>query len=258
MSINPYRSPESAGDSPVRQPKRWRARLLGYLAAAGGILMLGGLLLPAHRGAPNAAARNQCSNNLKLIAIALRNYEAVHHTLPPAYTVDAEGRPLHSWRTLILPFMGRQDLYEKIDLTKPWDDPANKAVFDAPLGAYRCPLVQEPATHTTYFAVVAPGSCFQATEPRKLSDVVDSDSATLMVIEVDSQRAVHWMSPTDATEADVLRLGTDAGQAHPGGAQVLFVDGSVQFLRSNIQPDMLRAMISIDGNDAAIVSEAGE
>ena len=47
-----------------------------------------------------------CVNNLKQIALALHNYEEVYKVLPPAYTVDAQGRPLHSWRTLILPYPG--------------------------------------------------------------------------------------------------------------------------------------------------------
>ena len=72
----------------------------------------------------------QCANNLKQIALALRNYESVYHALPPAYTVDAEGKPLHSWRTLILPYLEQQALYDKIDLSKPWDDPANKEAYE--------------------------------------------------------------------------------------------------------------------------------
>ena len=43
-------------------------------------------LLPSVRTAREPARRNQCLNNLKQIAVALQNYERVHHALPPAYT----------------------------------------------------------------------------------------------------------------------------------------------------------------------------
>ncbi len=45
----------------------------------------------------------ECSNNMKQIALALHNYHDTYRTFP-AYTVDGNGQPLHSWRTLILPF----------------------------------------------------------------------------------------------------------------------------------------------------------
>src|SRR5262245_5872973 len=79
------------------------------------------LLLPAQRRGREAARRTQCKNNLKLIALALHQYEADYHALPPAYTVDRYGNPLHSWRTLILPYLDQQALYNSIDLSKAWD-----------------------------------------------------------------------------------------------------------------------------------------
>ena len=72
-------------------------------------------------------------NNLKQIALALLNYEQAHHALPPAYTVDAQGRPLHSWRTLILPYLDQESLYQTIDLSKPWNDPANAKALETSL-----------------------------------------------------------------------------------------------------------------------------
>ena len=33
---------------------------------------------------------------MKEIGVALLAYEQEHHALPPAYTVDANGKPLHS------------------------------------------------------------------------------------------------------------------------------------------------------------------
>ena len=256
MSNNPYESPDTAGESPVRKPSRLKRRLVELLMVIGVIGILIALLLPAVRSAPEAARRTQCNNNLKQIAIALQNYESVYHVLPPAYTVDPDGKPLHSWRTLILPYLEQNSLYEKIDLSKPWDDPANKAAYETRLSAYQCPSAACPPDHATYLAVVAPGGCFRPTEPRKLSEITDDPNSTLMVVEVDSEHAVHWMSPTDASEQWLLNLGTVARLPHPGGAQAVCVGGQVLFLGSGSKAARLRALISIDGDDDAVAQEA--
>jgi prepilin-type N-terminal cleavage/methylation domain-containing protein len=88
--------------------------LIELLVVLAIIALLIALLLPATRSARGAAHRAQCVNNLRQIILALRNYELTHKAFPPAYTVDADGRPLHSWRTLILPYIEQEALY-KID-----------------------------------------------------------------------------------------------------------------------------------------------
>ena len=103
-----------------------------------GILV--GLLLPAVQAAREAARRMQCSNNMKQIALAMHNYEAVYKAFPPAYTTDANGQPLHSWRTLLLPYMEQQALYSQIDLNKPWDDPVNLPFSQVVITHLRLPL----------------------------------------------------------------------------------------------------------------------
>src|SRR4030095_16557971 len=99
--------------------------------------------------------------------------ESNYHCLPPAYTVDAAGKPLHSWRTLILPYIENKKLYDQIDLSKPWDDPANRAAYETNLPFYRCPSGDAARRQTTYLAVVAPGGCFQGSQPRTLAEITD-------------------------------------------------------------------------------------
>jgi type II secretory pathway pseudopilin PulG len=99
MTINPYSSPQTGGEWPKRKIGLWKPRLIEVLVVVGVIAVFVALFLPNVRFAGEAARRTQCSNNLRNIALALRAYESVHHSLPPAYTVDAEGKPLHSWRT---------------------------------------------------------------------------------------------------------------------------------------------------------------
>jgi prepilin-type processing-associated H-X9-DG protein len=230
MDDNPYESPHTEGDPPPRQKSpftRWMVQSLVVLAILG---ILVALLLPAVRSAREPARRAQCLNNLKQIALALHNYASDYECLPPAYTVDADGRPLHSWRTLILPYIEQRALYDTIDLSKPWDDPANQAAFQLMMSAYRCPSVDCPPNHTSYFAVLDPIGCFLPTEPRKWSDIPGAADTVLLVMEVGETHAVPWMSPTDAIEPWLRSPETPNRTPHPGGAQAAFLDGSVQFL----------------------------
>src|SRR5436190_1151666 len=114
-------------------------RFVRVLVVLSIIVILIALLLPAPRSTRPAGRRMQCNNNLRQIALALLNYEQAYKSLPPAYTVDAKGRPLHSWRTLILPYLEQEPLYRTIDLSKPWDDPANAKALETKLPVFRCP-----------------------------------------------------------------------------------------------------------------------
>jgi prepilin-type processing-associated H-X9-DG protein len=222
--------------------------IIGFLVA---------LLLPVRRGPREPARRLQCMSNLKQIANALKQYETVHHTLPPAYTTDPSGKPLHSWRTLILPFFEEQELYDSIDLTKSWDDPANAAALKKCPLVYQCPSAVAEDDETTYLAVVTPNSCFQAEEPRALADIRDPAKETLTVIEVGRSHAVPWMSPVDADEKLVLEIDAPQTRApHVNGMNAAFVDGSVQFLMDTTTPEVRRALISIDGGDSKVVEGA--
>ena len=249
MTANSDDMSDFVNEIPKRQKARRRFRFIELFAVLCVIGLLVALLLPAVRTARPAALRAQCVNNLKQIALALRNYESAYKALPPAYTVDSEGKRLHSWRTLILPYLDRQRLYESIDLSKPWNDPANAAALKTGISEFRCPGADCPANDTTYMAIVAPNGCFRPNEPRQLSEITDDHGETLMVIEVGSEHAVHWMAPIDADETLVMASGPSTKRNHEGGTNAAFVDGSARFLKSGTPAAERRALISIAGND---------
>jgi len=87
------------------------------------------LLLPAIQAAREAARRSQCTNNLKQIALALHGYHDIHKTFMTvsggiqtvAYGGGCPGWIMStgfSWRTMILPQIEQQALYDRLDLTK--------------------------------------------------------------------------------------------------------------------------------------------
>lgn len=252
MNDNPYQTPdESFGVQPTRSfwttPLTGLGRVLAVLGIAG---LLIALLIPFRRNVGPAMHRVQCRNNLKQIVLALHNYRDAHKALPPAYTVDANGKPLHSWRTLILPYLENEQLYKTIDLSKPWDDPANAAARETTVNEFACPAADVPSGHTTYMGMVASNAALLPEESRPLSEITDDHAETLVVIEVSTDKAVHWMAPQDDGVRFLLNFGTESELAHAGGTQGAFIDGTVQFLPTDISDTNRRAIISIAGGDS--------
>ena len=214
------------------------------------LFVLAALVFPATRRNPREAARRmQCSNNLKQIGLALHNYEQKYEMLPPAYTVDAEGKRLHSWRTLILPYLEEAALYAKVDFSKAWDDPANEAVRSKKVSAYQCPSNQSSEGNTTYLAIVGDRNILRPKQGRAFTEVVDGLSNTVMVFEADSLQAVHWMSPQDSSEDTFISSDSKSKTSHANGRNACMADGSVQFLSNNASRDMLQSLATVDGNE---------
>ena len=117
MTPNPYESLENLQASRIAR-KGNSFSLLTMLVVVGMVVVLTALMLPSIRWAPDSRGRTKCMNNLKNITLALISYAERHNAFPPAYTVDADGHRLHSWRTLILPYLDQQALYESIETGK--------------------------------------------------------------------------------------------------------------------------------------------
>lgn len=210
------------------------------------IVILGGLLclsLPSVRTARTAANRNACQNNMKVIALGLLMYADRRGEFPSAYTTDEGGMPLHSWRTLVLPDVHEFELFKKIDYKKPWDDPINAEFTKARVVGFECPGSALEGPLTTYLAVLGPTSCLRATEPRKVSDLPSNGSKALMLMEVDEEYAVPWMTPKDADEKRFLDAPKSMRPIHSGGFNAVFADGHSQFIGLDTPPEELRPML---------------
>ena len=244
---NPYKSSDAASDAASAGSP---ARVVGKVVAVGAVvLLLIALLLPARRGVREPARRNGCINNLRQIMLALRNYESEHGTLPPAYTVDADGQRLHSWRTLILPYLEERGLFASIDLSKPWDDPVNAEAREARVTTYLCPSSEHAPGLTTYCAVVGPDCVFSGSVPRELSEITDGLGKTMAVIDVNSDRAVHWMSPYDVTSQAVITISPKSNSNHSGLFVAGYLDVHIATLKLDSAPDKRRAMLTIAGGE---------
>lgn len=213
-----------------------RQRLMAWLGIGGVVFVVGlmfgiAFLLPIVQEARHKEAREKCSANLKQIGAALLAYEKEYKTLPPAFTVDSKGNPLHSWRSLILPYLGEKELYDKIDFQKGWTDPANDAASQSSVAAYECSESTLEKGLTSYKALVHPKAMFTGAKGLPVSSCTDDPSRTALIFESDQSDAVHWMEPQDGTLEEFKKLSLKrSAPSHQIGHHVLMVDGTTQFL----------------------------
>ncbi len=175
------------------------------------------LLLPAVQKVRDAAARAQCTNNLKQIGLALHGHLDLHRCFPTggqdwsqAPTYVAPGQPAvgsaqkASWLFAILPFLEQTELYEGNGATTIAQCQRN--VISTPVPTYFCPARRPASTLPPRTNWYPPLGCF----PHAPTDYAGSD--------LHSQRGVIRRASTGPTLLREVRDGISncilAGEAH--------------------------------------------
>jgi len=209
------------------------------------------LLLPAVQAAREAARRQQGGNHIKQLLLSLHNYHDVHGALPPGYTVSKDGKPLLSWRVAILPFLEEQELYDQFHLDEPWDSEHNKKLVEKMPRVLRSPNSNAKPGMTNYLGVGGPkGVLGPPVDPAtnsgiSMAAVIDGTSNTIAVVEATDALAVEWTKPVDWVPDKKEPLKGLLGM-RPNGFLAGFVDGHIQFIAKNIDPEMLLSLFSRD------------
>lgn len=241
-----------------RQPNRFPLVCLGYFLVL--CLLVATLLVsPLLDGSVD---RTQCNANLKTLAYALQMYHDTYKTFPPAYLSNEDGKPVHSWRVLILPFFEGRSLYEAYDFDEPWDGPNNRKLLERAPHVFACPAQRrtsrQPSTHTSYLAVVGPRTAWLGGNPTRIQDFTDGTSKTILIMESDG-RGVPWMEPRDLSLDEALDLVTSDEFDHLGGHGLdrfftethdgrlaATADGGVEFLPHGTPKQKWAALLTID------------
>ncbi len=207
------------------------------------------LLVPALGAAREAITRVECSSHLKRLVLAMLIYEKEHATLPPTFTVDANGKPLHSWRVLLLPYLGEdaKKLYDQIRLDEPWDSEHNTQFHTTTLGVFQCPSAnkQKQVDGGTHYTVVVGNETAFGTDGQGRSS---NDFKKNMILISERKDAICWMRPdeeisqTDA-EFPPNKTSSGLGSFHTGGINVAMKAGGVRFISDTIDAGKQREMI---------------
>ncbi|HEX5104689.1 MAG TPA: DUF1559 domain-containing protein [Pirellulaceae bacterium] len=214
-------------------------------------LVLAGLMLPSVQTTRTPSVRGMCGNNLLQIVLALENYHDVYGSFPPAYVADESGRPMHSWRVLLLPFIEHEDLYKQYRFDEPWDGPNNRQLARSISRVYACPADhRDGRPETSYVAIIGPHTAWPGDRPVRRADMKDGPSNVLLVFEV-KDSGIHWMEPRDLHVNQMAPAinaphGQGVSSKHPGCAQAAFADGRVRQLPDNLPPSYLRSWMQID------------
>lgn len=201
------------------------------------------LLGPAIEAFGRADERVDCVVKLKLLTLALLRYQSEHGALPPAFTVDGQGKPLHSWRVLILPYLGEENkaLYGQIRLDEPWDSDYNRQFHASSPKIFRCSSNKNLEEGSTAYSVIlgedalfdASGAGKDLAAALRRGGVETSRQALI----VERERPVCWMKPDAELDARSFLEETDAldrnpDNGHAGGINVGHADGSVTFFQT--------------------------
>jgi hypothetical protein len=185
--------------------------------------------------------------------LAVANYHETHGCYPPAYVADRNGKPMHSWRVLILPFLEQSALYEAYNFSEPWDGPNNRKLTDRVGSIYlRSGLESDQVRTTSFVAVVGPETAWRGVASLSRKDLTDGPENTLMVVEVPDGH-FQWMEPRDLQfDRMSFRINDGSGRglgSRLGGARVVTADGAVRTLPDGFDPAQLRAMLTADGGE---------
>lgn len=201
----------------------------------------------------------RCSNKLRNIATAIHSYHSDRNRLPPTYRADKNGIPLYSWRTVILPYLDDLQLYNQYDFKEKWDSSKNCQLHSTLTFDMRCPVDENAsAGETSYVAVRGEGATWTSQNGSKIEDFEIGLHKTVLVIET-HHSGIHSLEPRDFSLEEAIQELSSEGVYHDvhrrksvfwlyydsGGHNVLFADGSVQFVPS-LTEESAKALLTGD------------
>ena len=251
--------------------------LIELLVVIAIIAVLIALLLPAVQAAREAARRLSCVNNLKQIGLALQGYHDANSTFPAGGWIALPTQPRTinmniGWSAVVLPWLEQAPLYAGLNLAFPYNAPVNSTIGHTVLSIYLCPSEPRRSNWDTWpgQAVYADADYGGMYGPRGLvpgftdnppagpmifnqclsiAQILDGTSMTIQAGEDPEAINAMWISGHNIFDQSApinarppTEYGEELTSQHPGGANTLFADGSVHFLKNQTNPLPLSAL----------------
>lgn len=182
--------------------------------------------------------------------MAVANYVDANNHFPPAYILGPDGKPWHSWRVLILPYIEQDSLFKVYRFDEPWNGPNNSQLACQMPRMLAFTGTERPTTTTNYLAVVGAETVWPGATGRKREELKDGWSETILIVE-NLGLGVHWMEPRDLT-FNAMDFSIDS----PNGVSswykqpsVVTADSAVRMLSRMATQEVLRASLTVAGGE---------
>lgn len=207
--------------------------------------------------------------NQKTVAQAIKNYRSTRGDVPPAAILDENGRPMHSWRVLLVPYLESNSFYDRYDLDEPWNGPHNQPLLKG-LVAQSKPFDVKPSDITDFRLFYHhPG--YTVSEGNFHTDLVMVIDPNRQPVRFTTYRNqgwqarlhagddvmfvgvpgsdIHWMEPRDMTPEELISLSKASKNSskpspHITDSFVVKQDETVQFLNEKETLERLQQMQS--------------
>lgn len=157
---------------------------------------------------PEIAARElsrlYLATQLRQIAEASRSFHNSHRLYPPNSLLIEDKQEGLSWRVLILPFLGGNELYELFRLNEPWYSAHNTTIAQFMPSVFRVAGVETEPSHTAILRIVGQQTGSPPNFAIRSHDIRDGISDTLFAVVAAGNQAVDWTCPRDLILEDEI------------------------------------------------------
>jgi hypothetical protein len=195
-------------------------------------------------------------NHVRQTVSAVGSVEHATGRLPAGCLVDSEMVPIHGWQVQLLPYVEEQELFDQVDLSKPWRDPSQRNIFQSIVEVWTNP--RSPDAHTdaeTGYALSDYAANMHVLgSPKRWStrEITDGAGKTILLGETAGNRRPwghdsNWRDPGHGignSLDDFGEPGTDTGLTIFG-----FADGHAASIPNDVDPEVLRALATPTGGE---------
>lgn len=238
------------------------------------VAVLMALVLSGVNGTREAARRVHCSNSLRQLGLGLHSFHTVHDKFP--FGNAGQQANFRSWITEILPQIEQTAIAETMNASIASANAPIVASTNTSISILRCPSsIIDFDGDTDYAGILGStlasaasvssvginnGVLIQQTvlrrRPISITEIVDGSSYTVCISEVvdrleeehgiwsDGRSCIsHDNGPINIVNSDEIF------SFHPAGAHIVLCDGAVRFINESIEPKLIGALCSRNGNE---------